>query len=105
MTGFFPGRQTFGQTQGQAVYNISAGIQKNILKNQGSLRLNVNDLFHTMNPLTKTIGINDFATFHSSKSDTRQILLSFLYRFGKDANARKRNHNTGGTDDEEKRVN
>ncbi|MEP6749875.1 MAG: outer membrane beta-barrel protein [Bacteroidota bacterium] len=105
LTGFFPGRQSFGQTQAEKVYNISAGIQKNILKSKGSLRLKVNDIFHTMNPSTKTVGINQITAFHSGRSDTRQVGISFLYRFGKAVNARKRNHNTGGADDEEKRTN
>lgn len=105
LTGFFPGRQSFGQTQGAAVYNISVGVQKNILNNKASIRVKVDDIFHTMNPSTKTVGINLVTVFHSSISDTRQVGISLLYRFGKDANARKRNHNTGSADDEVKRAN
>ena len=104
LTGFFPGKQIFGQSQGEAVYNISAGIQKNILKNQGSLGLKVNDLFYTMNPSSKTVGTDNLIAFHTGKSDTRQVGISFLYRFGKDTNARKRSHDAGGAGDEESRV-
>jgi len=107
LNGFFPGRQSFGQTQAGSTpsYNISAGIQKTILKKQGTIRLKMDDIFHTMRRNSQTIGINQVSSFHEGQTDTRLLGLSFSYRFGREANARKRNHNTGGAGDEEKRVN
>ena len=103
--GFFPGKQSFGQSQGdKAGYNISGGLRKSILKGQGSISLNVNDLFNTFNFGTQTIGINRVSAFSTRQTDTRWVGVAFSYRFGKAANARKRNTN-GSAEDEKGRTN
>jgi len=104
LDGFFPGKQAFGQSKGTAVYNISAGLQKTIMHGLGTVRLNINDIFHTMISHTETTGINRVSAFSTRETDTRRIALSFSYRFGKVANARKRN-NTGSAEDEKGRTN
>lgn len=103
--GFFPGKQAFGQSQGdKAGYNISGGIRKTILHGQGTFSVNVNDVFHTLNSATQTIGINQVNAFSTRESDTRRIGIAFTYHFGKVANARKRNTN-GSAEDEKGRTN
>jgi hypothetical protein len=103
--GFFPGKQTFGQSQGdKSGYNISGGIRKSVLSGQGSISLNVNDIFNTLNFGTQTVGINQVSAFSTRATDSRRIGVAFTYRFGKAANARKRNHN-GGAEDEQGRTN
>ncbi|MBS1527912.1 MAG: outer membrane beta-barrel protein, partial [Bacteroidetes bacterium] len=103
--GFFPGKQAFGQSQGnKAGYNISAGIRKSILDGQGVISLNVNDIFGTFNFSGQTIGIDQVTAFSTRATDTRRVGLSFSYRFGKAANARKRNI-TGSAEDEKGRTN
>jgi hypothetical protein len=105
LDGFFPGKQTFGQSQGdKAGYNISGGIRKSILNGQGSISLNFNDLFNTLNFGTQTIGINQVNAFSTRATDSRRVGLAFTYRFGKAANARKRNDN-GSAEDEKGRTN
>ncbi len=105
LNGFFPGKQTFGQSQGdKAGYNISGGIRKSILNGQGSISLNVNDIFNTFNFGSETIGINQVSAFSTRKTDTRRVGFAFNYRFGKAANARKRNTN-GSAEDEKGRTN
>lgn len=104
LTGFFPGKQFFAQTKTASVYNISAGIQKTILKGQGSLRLTINDLFYSMKIKSHTIAIDQVSAFSTRRSDTRRIGFSFNYRFGKENNDRKRN-NIGGAEDEKGRTN
>jgi hypothetical protein len=102
--GFFPGKQTFGQSQGdKAGYNISAGVRKSILDGQGSISLNVNDIFNTFNFGAQTIGINQVSAFSTRQTDTRRVGIAFTYRFGKAANARKRNTN-GSAEDEKGRT-
>jgi hypothetical protein len=101
MDGFFPGKQTFGQSQGdKAGYNISGGIRKSVLSGQGSISLNVNDIFNTFNFGGQTVGINQVSAFSTRETDTRRVGLAFSYRFGKAANARKRN--TSGSAEDEK---
>ena len=103
--GFFPGKQAFGQSRGdKAGYNISGGIRKTILQGQGTISVNVNDIFHTFNFGTRTIGINRVDAFSNRETDTRRIGVAFSYRFGKAANARKRN-TTGSAEDEKGRTN
>ncbi|MBS1504194.1 MAG: outer membrane beta-barrel protein, partial [Bacteroidetes bacterium] len=105
LDGFFPGKQAFGQSQGdKAGYNISAGIRKSIMNGQGTISLNANDIFGTLNFGTQTIGINQVSAFSTRESDTRRVGLSFVYRFGKAANARKRN-TIGSAEDEKGRTN
>ena len=104
LDGFFPGKQSFGQSQGdKAGYNISGGIRKSILQGQGSISLNVNDLFNTLNFDGQTIGINQVSAFSTRQTDTRRLGIAFSYRFGKAANARKRNTN-GSAEDEKGRT-
>lgn len=104
LDGFFPGSQAYGQSKNDAIYNISAGIQKRIFKGQGTVRLNANDLFNTLTLHNQTIGIKGVSAFNTRASDTRYVGLSFTYRFGKAANARKRNDN-GSAEDEKGRTN
>lgn len=104
LDGFFPGRQTYGQSKNDAIYNISAGIQKKILKGQGTIRLNANDLLNSLTLHNQTLGIEGVSAFNTRSSDTRYIGLSFTYRFGKAVNARKRNDN-GSAEEEKGRTN
>lgn len=99
LDGFFPGRQTYGQSKNGSIYNISAGIQKRILNGQGTIRLNANDLLNTLTMHSQTLGIQGVSAFNTRSSDTRYAGLSFTYRFGKAANARKRNDNSSAEEE------
>ncbi|MFD2787213.1 outer membrane beta-barrel protein [Hymenobacter rubripertinctus] len=62
-------------------FNFSFGVQKKILKDRGSLTLNVNDLFWTSYPR----GVTTFKGMQetwSSVRDTRIVSLNCSYRFG-----------------------
>ncbi len=88
----------YGITLMRYNHNLTVGIQKSVLKKQGSLTLNVTDLFWKSYPR----GITDFWGVHeawSSRRDTRVINLTFSCRFGKGQAGRLRK-NTGA--DEEK---
>ena len=88
----------------KAGYNISGGIRKSLFSGLGTISFTINDLFHTLNSAYQTIGINKVAAFSGRETDTRRMGIAFTYRFGKAANARKRN-NIGGAEDEKGRVN
>lgn len=104
LDGFFPGGQTFGQSKNSAIYNVSAGLQKSILQGQGTVRFNVNDISKGLNMTGQTLGINGVTAFNTRHTDSRWIGLAFNYRFGKTANARKRN-DSGSAEDEKGRTN
>jgi len=104
LDGFFPGSQTYGQSKNSSIYNISAGIQKRILHGQGTIRLNANDLFNTLTLHNQTLGIDGISAFNTRSSDTRYVGLSLTYRFGKAANALKKNDNSSA-EEEKNRAN
>jgi len=102
LDGFFPGGQTYGQSSSSAIYNISAGIQKKILKGQGTIRLFANDLFHTLDMHSQTLGIDGVSAFNTRSTDTRYVALSFSYRFGKAVNARKQKDSNSAEDEKDR---
>lgn len=80
---------------------LSLGISKQVLKNKGTLKLNVRDILHsnTMEGLTQFPNATEYFIIHR---DSRVINLSFSYRFGKAYKAVK--HSGGGAEDEIERV-
>ncbi|HEU4551776.1 MAG TPA: TonB-dependent receptor [Chitinophaga sp.] len=103
LNGFFPGKQSYGQTKAGSIYNISVGVQKNIIHGNGTIRCNVNDIFHSLSMARQTVGISQVSAFSHKETDSRWIGMSFIYHFGKSANARKRNDN-GSAEEEKSRV-
>jgi hypothetical protein len=82
---------------------VSVGLQKSLWNKQGTLRLNVSDIFYTT-PVTSTTTFNNFAETFYRRQDTRVATVAFTYRFGnsKVAAARKR---SAGAEDELRRAN
>jgi outer membrane receptor protein involved in Fe transport len=80
---------------------LDMGVSKQILKNKGTLRLTIRDLFHTQN-------YSGYSTFQNSdepfwiKWDTRVVRLTFSWRFGQAMKAIKRS--AGGATEETDRV-
>lgn len=80
---------------------LGAGIAKQIMKNKGTIRLAIRDMFHTQN-------YSGYSTFENSdepfvvKWDTRVVRLTFSWRFGKTMKAIKRS--AGGATEETDRV-
>ena len=82
---------------------LNAGIQKKVLKNKGTVRLNARDVFHTNTAAGKITNIqNAMATFHNFL-DTRVIAIGFTYNFGKTINNPVK-RNTGGAETERSRA-
>ena len=72
--------------------NIDIGLSKNILNNQGSLKLNITDVFNQLN------GVEVFTTINhiiDRKPETRYIRLNFSYKFGNKNIKKSRNRQTG----------
>ncbi len=76
---------------------LDLGISKQILKNKGSLKLNVRDLTWFQNYSGESVFENAHEPF-ASKWDTRVVRLSFSWRFGKAMKAVNRSE--GGATDE-----
>lgn len=81
---------------------LAIGFSKQILKNQGTLRLNVRDILYTQRSFGKSKYGNVDAQFREER-DSRVVNFGFTYRFskGKVGNQRKRN---GSANEEQNRV-
>ncbi|HEY0031570.1 MAG TPA: TonB-dependent receptor family protein [Bacteroidia bacterium] len=94
-------KSLYGVTTIRTNYNLTAGIQKSILKKRGSITLNVTDIFWKAYPS----GVTQFGNVNedwTSKRDSRVVNLNFTYKFGKGQGARMRRKT--GADDEKSRI-
>ncbi|MBO9661047.1 MAG: outer membrane beta-barrel protein, partial [Chitinophagaceae bacterium] len=84
-------------------WNLSAGIQKTILKGKGTLRANISDIFWTDLPKA-VITYDNYVEKWKAYRETRVANLSFSYRFGnnKIQAARRR---TTASEEERRRAN
>ncbi|AEW00495.1 TonB-dependent receptor plug [Niastella koreensis GR20-10] len=104
LSGLYASSHLQGQTKTDPFLTLNGGIQKMILKEKGTLKLSVNDIFQGM-IRRDHITTAEILSQRRVETDTRRIGIAFSYRFGKDTNNRKRNHNTGGAAEEQGRVN
>lgn len=103
LSGFFDTGGTYGQFITLPKGMLNAAIQKKILNNKGSIKLNARDILHTFSPsgtITNIAGAN--ATFHNTL-DTRVVTLAFTYSFGKLTNVPQK-RDTGGAESEQSRA-
>ncbi len=92
-----------GQIYIRPMGQTSAAIAKQILKEKGTLKLGIRDMFYTQQ-VRGTINFQQTeATFHNSR-DSRQLSLTFTYRFGKAVKGAQSNRHAGGADDESSRL-
>jgi iron complex outermembrane recepter protein len=103
ISGFYRSSGVEGQVFVDPMGQVSAGISKQLLQEKASLKLGLRDIFYTQ----QVTGHIDFqetqATFHNAR-DSRQLSLSFTYRFGKPIKGPQPRRNTGGAADEQNRV-
>ncbi len=102
---YFRGKTNSGQSYSHSFWYQDAGVQKTFLKGKGNVKLSFNDIFQTLIYRDETVSILQTSAYHTGETDSQRVGLSFNYRFGKDAFSRKRNHNNGGADTEQDRVN
>jgi iron complex outermembrane recepter protein len=91
-----------GQFLVQPIGSIRAGISRKILKEKGTLKLNVNDIFYTNQVEGAIRNIANAKAGWFSYLDTRVATLSFSYRFSKGQNLGVRK--SGASESEQKRV-
>ncbi len=92
----------YGMIAGLRQYAVNAGIQHQFWNKKGSLKLNVNDIFLT----SFWNGKADFAGVKMSmnnKWDSRNIRLTFTYKFG-NQNVKAARGRSTATESEQKRV-
>lgn len=72
---------TVGLTNIKSYGLVYTGIQKNILSKKATIKLVINDIFHTNNRRYETVS-NAVRLVGRSNPDSRTAILSFNYRFG-----------------------
>lgn len=103
LSGFYDSGGTYGQFVTLPKGMLNAAVQKKILNNKGSIKLNVRDMLHSFSPsgtITNIAGAN--ATFHNF-IDTRVATLAFTYSFGRSTNTPQKRE-TGGAESEQGRA-
>ncbi|HSN61165.1 MAG TPA: outer membrane beta-barrel protein, partial [Ferruginibacter sp.] len=82
-------------------WGIAVGVQKSILKNKGSLRLNITDIFWTNLPKAVITYDNYIEKWHAQR-ETRVANLSFSYRFGKNTVQAARRRTTASEEERQR---
>lgn len=99
---FYQSNMLYGYMTLKPLWSLNAGLQKNLFKNKGTLKLAINDIFWKVNP----VGYTSFAKYHETfvvKRDTRIATIAFTYRFGNRAVGQVRKK-SGGAEDEKRRA-
>lgn len=97
---FYMGPSKDAQNTSKGMLSSDLGLSKDILKDKGSLTLNVGDIFNTRKRRSDTRTEN-VATYSEFQWRERQITLSFQYRFNQPQNQKGKNgggRNGGGED-------
>ncbi|TDE11562.1 outer membrane beta-barrel family protein [Dyadobacter psychrotolerans] len=102
--GYYASRDFAAQAVTKGMYILNASIQKRIWDGKGSIRISVNDIFHSWVYHNRSISLFQSEYFQTNETDTQRIGIAFTYRFGKETFARKRRHNDNASDDEKGRL-
>lgn len=102
LSGFYRSRGVEGQIQILDISQFNAGLAKQVLKNKGTVKLAVRDMFGPMHVQGKINFQNTRATFQQH-NDNRVATISFNYRFGKPIKGLQK-RKTGGAGDEQNRI-
>jgi hypothetical protein len=103
LSGWYNSGGTYGQFVSIPTGMLNAAIQKKILNNRASIKLNVRDVLNSFSPsgtITNIVGAS--ATYHNFV-DTRVATLTFTYSFGKSV-ASPQKRETGGAESEQGRA-
>jgi hypothetical protein len=103
LSGFFNAPTIYmGNFKGKTLYNVDAGLSKQVMQGKATVKAAVSDVFHSM----KFRGETNFAgqtTKFTYSQESRQLKLSFNYRFGS-STVKAARQRTSGAEDELKRV-
>ena len=81
LNGSYDGSGQYGFMVTRPQGAVGAGVQKQILKNKGTLRVNITDIFRTNNP-GGLITYNNYVEKWHAVRETRVGTIAFSYRFG-----------------------
>lgn len=102
LSGFYRSKGIEGQMVINPMWRLDAGLQKQILKKKGSVKLSIRDIFKSQN-FTGGVNYQDIDAIIKNTRDSRVASLTFSYRFGKPMQNQQR-RKTGGASDEQSRI-
>ena len=79
----YNGPQTNAQGKSLGVFAMNLAFSKDVLKDKGTLSLNVSDVFNSRKRIMETNIPNLINSYAEMQWRERQITLSFTYRFNK----------------------
>lgn len=88
-----PQKQSQGRSLSMTSLDISAS--KDLFKKKATISINVRDVFNTRRWRSETI-TSEFTRYNEFQWATRQVILTFSYRFGTQTKQQKRNNGGGG---------
>lgn len=103
LSGWYRSKAAEGILVANEMYAVNSGISKTLFKKKGTLKVGIRDIFYTQQ-FSGYAKYSDVDVTIASKRDSRQVNLSFTYRFGKKNIAPER-RKRGGASDEQNRVN
>lgn len=102
LSGFYRNKGIDGQILIGSMGQLNAGVQKQVLKNKGTVKLNIRDMMNTM-IANGEINFQRTEASFQQRRDSRVATISFAYRFGKPINGVQK-RKTGGAGTEQNRV-
>ncbi len=96
--GFYQAPQVYGYMNLKPSWMLNMGLQKNLFDKRATARINVVDMFWRGYP-RGTSYYNSYNEWFSARRDTRQVAVSFTYRFGTRTLAPAGRHRSGAEDE------
>jgi outer membrane receptor protein involved in Fe transport len=82
--------QTTPQGKSLGIISANTSLSKDILKDKGTIALNVSDIFNSRKRITETNIPGVIESYDENQFRERQVNLSFTYRFNRQKNERER---------------
>jgi hypothetical protein len=101
---YYASRDLNGQAVTSGMVRVNAAVQKKIWKDKASIRLALDDIFHSWIYHNQSVGVKQAQYFQTTETDTQRMAIAFTWRFGNSIIARKSKHNNNGSDEEKGRV-
>ncbi|HEX6333426.1 MAG TPA: outer membrane beta-barrel family protein, partial [Flavisolibacter sp.] len=103
LSGFYRHRNIQSLSRMEPIYQMAFGVQKQIMKGKGTVRLNVRDPFAWQ----RFEGVNKYGLIDNTftnRPDTRQVTGTFTWRFGNNGQNNQPRRRTTSSQDEQNRV-
>lgn len=100
--GFFKSSAVTGQFLAEPLGIMRVGASKRIMKEKGTVRFVLNDVFYSFQPRGRITSISNATATYHNYFDSRVATLSFSYRFSKGSSLKARQ--SGAADTEKSRV-